>query len=191
MNCNNCGSSNFDGARFCVSCGSEIIINTPNINPAQNQQQNWQNNNNEQNSSQTDTWGFPPQAHPNPAEQNNQWGQGQQPNDPWGNNQWGQHPNGQQNQGFNNQPRRTTPAMVLAIISYVLIVISWWVPLVIDLFFSVPAIGISAIAFIIAIIEYRKDKKVKRANESLVLSGLALAASIVSTIIFIALIAIS
>jgi len=179
MNCDKCGYPNFDGAIFCQSCGSTIST-TPQQPPPQNDQSNsqfdhWASNNPAQNTSQTDAWGFPDNTTNTAQNPQNQWGNTTQ-------NQWGVPQNNQ----FNSSPRRTTtPAMALSIVALGLTGISWMVPLVVDLFFSIPAIVLSIVAIILGVLEHKKDKRARRFNESLGMAIFALIGSIVSTIIFI------
>jgi len=195
MNCNNCSWSITDESQFCHACGAPVEnqtssatteSNTPphldnnanvNFSPFEQSEQNLQGNFNQENPNNMYT-------------QQGSWGQNQEFGAP---NTMQQPPMRQQFQ--------TTPAHVLSIIAFVLVGISWFVPLVVDLFFSVPAIILGVLAVVVAFIQRVKDKNKAQndpsnpnfspptvRNDALITAFIALGAAVVSTIIFIALI---
>jgi len=175
MKCSNCGASLAPNAIFCDKCGSNSILQDDSL----------------QNTSFQDT---------------NGWGQTPPHDDPFGTLPQGHHPHWQQPYGMppygpqwsQQEQQSTSPSLIVAIIGAVLVGISWFVPLVVDLFFSVPAIILGLVAGILGFLEIKKTKQrnaeksntplIRVRSEGMIMGFCVMAGAFISTIIFISLI---
>ena len=168
MTCKSCGST-AGGDRFCLSCGAAVVKEnnqTPNQEVMPNE------------TATTDPFSQETKTQADTSQgQSNPWGTSNQ-NYPWNtssqSSQWGTTP-----PAASGQRKGVGAGGILGIIAIALTGISWVMPLMVDLVFSIPAILIGIVGTILGGI-FLKNK----GPAGLIISPIATGFAIFSTIMF-------
>ena len=198
MNCTSCGFSLSPDTRFCEACGAaqaaqptSSILDGGSQSSFSGLDSNANNSFGNNNGFNDSNNGFNNQNNNNGFNNNqNGFGGGSNNNVPPANpfNQQNNNVGGGQQAGR----QRADLPLILATISIVLVAISWFVPLVVDLFLSIPAILLAVVAVILSRRNMKKNNQGGAnmpQNRSFMTSLSALGGAVISTIIFIILIA--